>query len=243
MVKVLAFDVFGTVVDWHGTIARHVDGLGLHNAQGPVSGSRFAFAWRAGYQPAMDRVRRGELGWTRIDELHRMILDQVLVDLGIDDPVTRTEAFRAELNRIWHRLDPWPDSPGGLARLKRRFVITTLSNGNIGLLTNMAKHAGLPWDCILSAEVFRHYKPDRQAYLGVCDVFDVAPSEMLMVAAHKDDLRAAKACGCRTAYIERPLEYGDAPPVPWHKDLTRDADFDWHATDFNDLADQLERTA
>ena len=145
--KILAFDIFGTVVDWHGSIAREVDAMNLG-----VSGSEFALAWRAGYQPAMQRVRSGELGWTRIDELHRMILDDVLASFGIKH--LDEEAMR-HLNRAWHRLDPWPDSVEGITRLKTRHVVCTLSNGNIGLLTNMAKRAGLPWDCILSAEVFR----------------------------------------------------------------------------------------
>ena len=224
--KVLAFDVFGTVVDWHGSIACEVDAMGLG-----VDGGAFALAWRAGYQPAMARVRAGELGWTRIDELHRMILDEVLARFGIAD---LPEPQAAHLNKVWHRLDPWPDAVEGLARLKRRFTICTLSNGNLGLLANMAKRAGLPWDCILSAEVFRHYKPDPETYLGVADVFDCAPGEVMLVAAHQDDLRAAAACGLRTAYIERPAEFGHPP-----KDVSGDAANDFHARDFLDLADRL----
>lgn len=240
-IKVLAFDVFGTVVDWHGTISRHVDALALCDANGSlVDGNAFALAWRAGYKPAMARVRSGELGWTRIDDLHRMILDAVLEQFGVD-AARANEATRAELNLIWHRLDGWPDASSGLGRLKAGYTITTLSNGNIGLLTDMAKHAGLPWDCILSAEVFRHYKPDPETYLGVADLFAIEPSQVLMVAAHKDDLHAAKACGLRTAYIERPLEFGANPPPALVKDLGREAAFDFHATDFEDLADQLLR--
>ncbi|MGE0800191.1 MAG: haloacid dehalogenase type II [Lautropia sp.] len=230
MVRVIAFDVFGTVVDWHGSIARHVDGLGLG-----VDGSAFATAWRAGYAPAMDEVRSGVLGWTRIDDLHRRILDRILGEFGIE----LAEAQRRALNTIWHRLDPWPDSVPGLTRLKRDYTICTLSNGNIALLTAMAKHAGLPWDCVLSAENFRHYKPDRETYLGVCDVFAIAPEQMLMVAAHQSDLHAARACGCRTAFVERPFEYGSDPAARARKDLTRDPSFDHHARDLLDLADQL----
>lgn len=238
-IKVLAFDVFGTVVDWHDTIARHVDSLSLPGAdRSPIDGNAFALAWRAGYKPAMARVRSGELGWTRIDDLHRMILDDVLEQFGVPASVAN-EAFRAELNLIWHRLNGWPDASHGLGRLKSRHTITTLSNGNIGLLTAIAKHAALPWDCILSAEVFRHYKPDPETYLGVADIFAVDPSQVMMVAAHKDDLRAAKACGLRTAYVERALEFGANPPAALVKDLSRDPAFDFHARDFEDLADQL----
>lgn len=233
MIKVIAFDVFGTVVDWHGSIKRHVDSLKLG-----VDGGEFASAWRAGYAPAMDKVRSGQLGWTRIDDLHRMILDEIIDRFGL----SMDEEARARLNLIWHRLDPWPDSPPGLWRLKSAFTICTLSNGNIGLLTDMAKHAGLPWDCVLSAEVFRHYKPDPQTYLGVCEVFGIEPQQMLMAAAHKSDLRAAKACGCQTAYIERPFEFGTSPEALKLKDLTVDPDFDYHARDIHDLAAQLVKT-
>jgi 2-haloacid dehalogenase len=230
-IRVLAFDVFGTCVDWHGSIAREVNALGLVGQDGVVDGVAFATALRAGYKPAMARVRSGELGWTKIDDLHRMILDGVLSDLG----VRMDEPARVHLNKAWHRLTPWPDTVSGLARLKSRFTITTLSNGNLGLLTNMAKAAGLPWDCILSAEVFRHYKPDPQTYLGVCEVFEIEPAQMLMVACHKDDLRSAASYGCQTAFVERPLEYGAGVTV----DLKVEPDFQFHAVDFNDLADQL----
>jgi 2-haloacid dehalogenase len=225
--KVLAFDVFGTVVDWHGSIAREVDALALG-----VDGGEFALAWRAGYRPAMQRVRSGELGWTSIDDLHRLILDELLVRFGIrhlDEPQ------KQQLNRVWHRLDPWADVVAGLHRLKSRFIICTLSNGNIGLLTDMAKRAALPWDCILSAEVFRAYKPDPATYLGVARVFDLAPADVMLVAAHHDDLAAARACGLRTAYIERPLEFGTAQP----KDVSPVAENDFHARDLLVLANQL----
>lgn len=225
--RVLAFDVFGTVVDWHGSIAREVDALGLG-----VSGSEFALAWRDGYRPAMERVRKGELGWTRIDDLHRLILDQVLERFGL---ASMAEAARRELNLVWHRLMPWPDAVRGLASLRTRFTICTLSNGNLSLLADMAKHAGLPWDLILSAENFRHYKPDPQTYLGVCEVFAIAPAQMMLVAAHKDDLAAAARCGCRTAFVERPAEFGPRG----RDDLGRDHRFDFHAVNFLDLARQL----
>ena len=226
-VKVLAFDIFGTVVDWHGSIAREVDAMQLG-----VDGSTFALAWRAGYQPAMQRVMRGELGWTRIDDLHRLILNELLARFQIGH---LSESETQQLNKVWHRLDAWPDSVDGLRRLKTRYTICTLSNGNIGLLTAMAKRAGLPWDCVLSAEVFRKYKPDPATYLGVADVFGVAPHEVMLVAAHHDDLAAARACGLRSAYIERPHEFGAAQP----KDVSPDPANNLHAKDLGALADVL----
>jgi len=210
-IKVLAFDVFGTVVDWHGSVAREVDRLNLG-----VSGDEFATAWRTGYKPAMQRVMSGELGWTLLDDLHRLILNEILVQFGVK---TLTERQKRHLNKVWHRLDAWPDSVEGLTRLKSRYMICTLSNGNLGLLANMAKNAGLPWDCILSAEVFKNYKPDPETYLGVAKVFDLTPEKVMLVAAHHDDLAAARTCGLKTAYIERPMEYGlsqlkDVSPNP-----------------------------
>ena len=226
-VKVLAFDIFGTVVDWHGSIVRE-----MRERHPQVDGDAFARAWRAGYKPAMARVASGELGWTLIDDLHRMILDGILPRFGL---AHLGEAERAELNRVWHRLEPWPDSVAGLSRLKRGYVICTLSNGNIGLLTNMAERAGLPWDCVLSAEVFRAYKPDPATYLGVAKVFGLAPGQVMMVAAHHDDLEGARRCGLRTAYIERPLEFGAAHP----KDVSPRAANDLHCISLSDLADRL----
>ena len=227
-VKVLAFDVFGTVVDWHGSIAREVSALGLG-----VDAIDFASAWRSGYRPAMARVRSGELAWTRIDDLHRMILDRVLQDFGVH---SLSEEQKHQLNLVWHRLTPWSDSVSGLIRLKRKFMIVTLSNGNLGLLAEMAKNAGLPWDLILSAEVFRHYKPDPETYLGVGQTFDLPPEQTMLVAAHKDDLEAAHRLGLKTAFIERPAEFG---PRHQRTDLHREAWTDYHASDFNQLADQL----
>ena len=226
-VQVLAFDIFGTVVDWHGSIAHEMQAL-----QPQLDGDAFALAWRAGYKPAMQRVMSGELGWTLIDDLNRMILDSLLPEFGLSH---LDEAERQHLNRVWHRLHAWPDSVAGLTRLKRQFTITSLSNGNLGLLTNMAKRAGLPWDCVLSAEVFRAYKPDPATYLGVAKVFDLAPEQVMLVAAHHDDLASARACGLRTAYIERALEFGAGHP----KDISPQAGNDLHALDLNALADQL----
>ena len=226
--KVLAFDVFGTVVDWHGSIANEITHLKL-----PVDPHAFASAWRDGYKPAMARVRSGELGWTKIDDLHRIILDQVLETFGID---SLSETQKQDLNLIWHRLNPWPDSVEGLTRLKQKFTIVTLSNGNLSLLADMAKNSGLPWDLILSAEVFRHYKPDPETYLGVAATFDVEPQEVMLVAAHKDDLQSASKLGLQTAFIVRPKEFG---PTHVRNDLHQEDWVDYHASDFNALADVL----
>jgi 2-haloacid dehalogenase len=230
VVRVLAFDVFGTVVDWRSSVAaeleRFADRHGLQQ-----DWAQFADDWRAGYAPAMDRVRRGELPWTRIDDLHRGRLVELLSAAGItvgDDEID-------DLNRAWHRLNPWPDAVEGLTRLKKRFVLTTLSNGNVSLLTNMAKHAGLPWDCVLSAELFHHYKPDPEVYRGCAEILDVAPDQVMMVAAHPGDLRAARDAGLRTAFVYRPAEHGP------NRTLRRPADdeFDVLADDFLDLAGRL----
>ena len=195
-------------------------------------GRAFADSWRAGYAPAMDRVRRGELPWTRIDDLHRMILEELLGAAGVTSICVEDVD---ELNRAWHRLDPWPDTVSGLTRLKEKFTITTLSNGNVSLLTNMAKRAGLPWDCVISAELFHHYKPDPQAYLGCADLLDVPPDELMLVAAHPSDLRAARDAGLMTAYVDRPLEMGPNRPAQ----RVEDGEFNYTATDFLNLADQL----
>jgi 2-haloacid dehalogenase len=226
-IKILAFDVFGTVVDWHGSIVREVSAMNLG-----VDPDKFALAWRAGYIPAMQRVMSGQLGWTLIDDLHRIILDDILNKF---DVTHLSEEDKRHLNKVWHRLDAWPDTVAGLTRLKSRYTICTLSNGNIGLLTNMAKRAGLPWDCILSAEVFRKYKPDPAVYLGVGQVFDLAPHEVMLVAAHQDDLAHARAAGLKTAYIERPLEFGPSQL----KDVSACADNTLHAKDLLVLAEFL----
>jgi len=230
-IKALVCDVFGTVVDWRASIIR--EGELLASAKGlNVDWAAFADAWRAGYPKAMDRVRRGELPWTRIDDLHRVILDELLLrfDLG---SLNADEVD--QLNRVWHRLTPWPDSVAGLQRLRSRFVVATLSNGNVSLLVNMAKHAGLPWDCILSAEIFHRYKPDLEVYRQAADMLGYAPDQVLMVAAHPSDLRAAREAGLKTAYVVRPLEYGAGR----RGEDVGDDRFDVVANDFVDLAEQL----
>ncbi len=230
-VRVLTFDVFGTVVDWRGSITREMQTLAADRGF-DIDAAAFADAWRAGYKPAMGRVRNGELPWMNIDRLHRIILDDILQRFEVNG-LSETET--AQLNRAWHRLDPWPDSVAGLQRLKTRYTLATLSNGNVALLTNMAKRAGLPWDCVLSAELFHHYKPDPEAYLGAAAMLDVQPEETMLVAAHEDDLAAARAVGLRTAFVRRPEEFGkpETYSLPLH------SDYDVVANDFIDLARQL----
>ncbi len=230
-VKALVFDVFGTVVDWRGSVAREVAAFAKQKGLS-VDGAKFADAWRAEYAPSMNRVRRGELPWTRLDDLHRLVLDKLLVDFAI---VGLSETETVALNRAWHRLQPWLDVVRGLTRLKKKFIIAPLSNGNIALMTNLARHAGLPWDCILGAELVRHYKPDREVYLSAADFLDLEPADVMMVAAHLGDLRAARGLGLRTAFVPRPLEYG-ANRTP---DLTPDSSVEVAARDFMDLARQL----
>ncbi len=231
-VKALVFDTFGTVVDWRSSIAKEIEDVARRKGSS-VDGAKFADAWRGGYGPSMNRVRKGELPWTVLDDLHRMILDRILVEFKI------TGLSGAEidaLNRAWHRLQPWPDAVAGLTRLKKKFTIAPLSNGNIALMTAMAKHSGLPWDCILGAELVRHYKPDREVYLSAAGFLDLEVGEVMMVAAHLGDLRAAKALGLKTAFVTRPLEFGpNGKP-----DLKADGSIaDLSAKDFNDLAAQM----
>jgi len=226
-IQVLAFDVFGTVVDWYTGVAREVNALDLC-----LDGGQFALDWRAGYAPAMQRVTAGELEWTSLDTLHRIILDELLEKHGL---AGLDEATKQHLNTAWHRLDPWQDSVEGLQRLKSKFMVCTLSNGNIGLLAHMAKRAGLPWDCILSAENFGKYKPDPATYLGVARTFGVKPEGVMLVAAHHDDLQAARSFGLHTAFIERPSEFGP--------DRTRDTshrpEYTFNAGSITELAAML----
>ena len=207
-VRALVFDVFGTVVDWRSGVAREV-----RRVLGPgVDAHAFADDWRARYVPSMERVRTGELPWTPLDELHRISLDGVLADLGRADV---DDATRDELVLAWHRLDPWPDVISGLTRLARSHVLAPLSNGNVALIVDMAKRAGLPWDLVLGAEIVGHYKPDAEVYDAAPRLLALPPSQVLMVAAHVDDLVAARERGLRTAYVHRPDEFGGTrmPPV------------------------------
>ncbi|MDE0686069.1 MAG: haloacid dehalogenase type II [Candidatus Poribacteria bacterium] len=230
-IKALTFDVFGTVVDWYSSIV--AEGEEFRDTHGiDIDWAQFALKWRAGYGPAMDKVRRGELPWQNIDALHRRILDDLLDAFEI---VGLSEAEKDHLNRVWHRLKPWPDAISGLERLRKRYIVATLSNGNVALLTNMAKFAGLPWDCILSAELTQHYKPDPEVYQTAADLLGLSPNEVMMVAAHPGDLRAAQAVGFQTALVPRPLEYGpdNLREVAAHPS-------DLVAGDFNELADLLD---
>ncbi len=227
----LAFDVFGTVVDWHGGVTAEVASVAA--ARGIVGDwSAFALAWRAGYAPAMERVRSGSLPWTHIDALHRLILDDIVDAHGLG---SLDSSALDQLNRVWHRLPPWPDTVPSLERLRRGHLLTTLSNGNFSLLTNLAKHGGLPWDCIVSAELFGHYKPDPEVYLGCAGLLQVSAGELMLVACHANDLRAARACGLRTAYVRRPREAGVAGP----QEAVAPNEFDLITDDFHDLANQL----
>ncbi len=230
-VKVLAFDVFGTVVDYYSTIVR--EGAEINHAKGlDIDWGKFALAWRGKYIPSMQRVMRGEGGWLNLDALHRQSLEEVLREFGVTG---LTEAEKAYLNTVWHRLQPWPDAIAGLNRLRQRYTLTTLSNGNMALLVNMAKHSGLPWDCVLSAELIRAYKPDPRTYLMVGQLLSVPPSEVMLVAAHPQDLQAAQAQGLKTAYVPRLLEYGPNQPKPTEPAPS----FGIVANDFVDLAEKL----
>jgi len=229
--RALAFDIFGTVVDWRSSLIR--EGQALQQRLGLAADwAALADAWRAGYRPAMARVAAGELPWTSIDGLHRQILDELLPRFGLG---ALPEAERDALNRAWHRLDPWPDSVAGLTRLRSRYVTTTLSNGNVALLVNMAKRAGLPWDCVLSAELIGRYKPDLAVYRGAARLLGFEPGQVMMVAAHPSDLAAAQQAGLRTAYIPRPDEHG---PGGWMEPVG-DTVFDLVAPDLGALATRL----
>ena len=230
-VKALTFDVFGTVVDWRSSIIREGEAFG-----GPrgltVDWAAFADRWRAMYQPAMEEVRSGKREWTRLDDLHRESLDRLVAEFGI----TGVRAGDLdELNRAWHRLDPWPDAVPGLVRLKRKYVLATLSNGNVALMVNMARRAGLPWDAILGAEVTRCYKPQPACYLGTAAMLGLEPRECALVAAHNNDLGAARAVGFKTCFVTRPAEHGPGQT----RDMTAERDWDVVARDFFDLAGQL----
>jgi 2-haloacid dehalogenase len=229
--KALVFDVFGTVVDWHGSVAREVRDLAKTKGL-RLNAAKFAKAWRAGYRPAMDRVRRGEAPFEKIDVIHRAILEEVLKQFKVD---TLTDEEKAHLNLVWHRLKPWPDAVRGLKRLKSKFIIATLSNGNTGLLVDMARNGKLPWDCIFSSDTFKHFKPDPEMYLGAADALSLAAAEVMMVAAHKNDLRAAAQNGLKTAFVKRPHEHGRGGTP----DLASEPDFTINAESFLDLADQL----
>jgi 2-haloacid dehalogenase len=233
-VKALVFDVFGTVVDWRSGVARDARSFLSRHGRAEIDPHGFADAWRRRYQPAMEEVRAGRRPFTRLDVLHRENLDLVLRDHGID-PGGIDAAELDWLNRAWHRLDPWPDTIPGLIRLKARHFIAPLSNGNILLLANMAKRAGIPWDAILGAEPARAYKPQPEAYLRTAEILALAPGEVALVAAHNGDLAAARAAGLKTAFVLRPAEHGPAQTT----DTRAEAAWEAIAGSFEELADQL----
>jgi 2-haloacid dehalogenase len=229
-VKALTFDVFGTVVDWRGSVIREGQALGAMKGL-KVDWAEFADAWRGLYQPAMSEVREGRRPYTKLDTLHRESLDKLIKEFGIKG---LTEDETDHFNRAWHRLDPWPDSVAGLTRLRKKYPLATLSNGNVSLMMHMARRAGLPWDAILGAEPCRSYKPMPESYRRTAEFLSLPTPHCMLVAAHASDLEAASREGYRTAYVHRPLEFG-----PKGKPDEDTSAFDIVAKDFLDLADQL----
>ncbi len=230
-VKALVFDVFGTVVDWRSSVIRELSSFGAGRGI-RADWAEFADAWRGMYQPAMEEVRAGRRPWVNLDSLHRESLVRLLDRFAIQG----LNASEIEhLNTIWHRLDPWPDAAAGLVRLKKRYIIATLSNGNIALLTRMAKRGGLPWDAILGAEPARAYKPMPECYLRNAELLALEPSQMMLVAAHNDDLAAAAKVGYRTGFVLRPTEHGPGQ----RKDLKAEQAWDVITDSFLGVADAM----
>jgi 2-haloacid dehalogenase len=232
-VKAFVFDVFGTLVDWRGGVAREAAPFLQRHGRGAHEAEAFADAWRALYQPAMEKIRQGARPFVRLDVLHRENLEQVLPEFGIESRQVPPSELD-ELNLAWHRLDPWPDTLEGLTRLKSRYIIAPLSNGNIRLMVDMAKRGGLPWDAILGAEVAQAYKPSPEAYLRTAEVLALPPESICMTAAHNSDLAAAQKCGLKTAFIARPHEHGASQTT----DLKPEGNWDWVARDLVDLTRQ-----
>jgi 2-haloacid dehalogenase len=227
----IVFDTFGSVVDWRGSLIAELTEFGRQRGI-DADWTALVDAWRAAYHPSMDRVRRGGLPWTKLDDLHRASLDQLVLKFDIKG---MTEADLRHINRGWHRLTPWPDAVAGLRRLKSRYIVGPLSNGNVSLLTNMAKHAGLPWDVVFGSDLFGHYKPDPETYLGVCKLLDLEQAQVMMAAAHNRDLAAARKLGLMTAFFPRPTEYGPTQI----EDRTAESDWDIIAADIEDMATKL----
>jgi 2-haloacid dehalogenase len=229
--KAIVFDVFGTVMDWRSSIIEEgrtwEADLGM-----PVDWARFADEWRRRYRPSLDRVRRGEIPWTKLDALHRTSLEELLEKFGIGG---LSDEEKDHWNRVWHRLSPWPDAIAGLKKLRRKFTIAPLSNGNLSMLTALSKYSGLPWDTILSADLSQHYKPDPEIYSMAAELLDLPAPQVMLVAAHLYDLNAARDLGFQTAFVSRPLENGNRGKT----DTASAKDFDIVAEDFLDLAAQL----
>lgn len=234
-IKALFFDVLGTVVDWRSGVAREVSSFLTKFGAVGVDPAKFADAWANRYSPATEEVRSGRRPFARLDVLHRENLEATLTEFGID-PNSLPKAELDDLNLAWHRLDPWPDSITGLKRLKTKYIIAPLSGGNTGLLLDMAKRAGLPWDVILGSDVVGAYKPMPEAYLRTVDILAFRPEEVFLVAAHNDDLAAARRCGMRTAFVVRPTEHGPSQA----SDLFPLEEWDVIAKDLVDLAGKLE---
>jgi 2-haloacid dehalogenase len=229
-IRALFFDVFGTLVDWQTSVAREVERI-LAPLGHRLDWAAFANAWRDEYQPGMEDVRSGRVPFAKLDVVHRRNLERFIPAFGLTD---LPDAVLHELTLAWHRLDAWPEVPAALARLKSKFLIAPVSNGNISLMVDLARRNDLPWDAILGAEVAGDYKPKPRVYMAACEAFDLAPAQCMMVAAHSGDLAAAAACGLRTAHVARPDEYGPgtgerAPTVP----------VDFAARDLVDLAEKL----
>lgn len=231
-VKALVFDVFGTVVDWRGSIIREISAVGKRLGV-EADWEAFADRWRGGYHDGMQSFRDGKREWMKADTMHRERLDMLLEEFGLTG---LTEEETEHLNRAWHRLDPWPDSVEGLTRLKSKYVIGTLSNGNIGLLVNMAKYGGLPWDVVLAGENFQSYKPDLKVYLGAADLLGLEPHEVMMTAAHLHDLHAAAKAGLSTGFIARPDEYGNGERKA---ELEADESIDVAASNYIEFAEKM----
>jgi 2-haloacid dehalogenase len=233
-VKACVFDTFGTVVDWRSSVIAEATKWG--KAKGlNINWVEFTDRWRMGYTPAMDKVRKGELPWTNLDDLQRMLLEDLLKEYRIEG---LSEEEKIDWTHVWRRLKPWPDSVEGLTRLKKKYIISPMSNGNVALMVHLAKFAGLPWDVVLGSDLVRHYKPDREMYMSAPFYLDLKPEEVMMCAAHVGDLQAARSYGLRTGFIYRPNEYGGGPVgVP---DKVKSGDFDAVSGSIVDLAQQLD---
>ena len=232
-VRALIFDVFGTVVNWRDSIIAEVANAATEHGMPDGDWACFADEWRAWYGKSTRELSRGEGPWRLVDEIHREKLDVLLEEYDLADVMS--EDAKQHLNLAWHRLDGWPDSPSGLRRLKSKFIIATASNGNLALLVNMAKHADLPWDAVMSPDVYGAYKPSPKVYQNASKLLGLQTNQVMMVAAHTGDLEASAREGLATAFVHRPLEHGRERPAP----LPDTSAFDITATDFNDLADQL----
>lgn len=228
-VKAILFDTFGTISDWRSSIARQAAAVAHQKGLQDFDGDAFARTWRAGYRPGMAKVKSGERPWTPIDVIHRERLDEILPQFNLD---MLDEDERVDLNEAWHRIDPWPDSIPGLLRLKAKYLIAPLSNGSLTLLSSMAKRAGIPWDFVFSSDMHKAYKRDPAVYRNAIALLGMEPGEVMMGAAHNDDLEAARGEGMRTAYINRPTEYGVDQTVDF------DATSDWDV-----IADSVEGIA